>query len=274
MTDRRERRALIGLVLVGLVATGITVWVGGRAAEMPGCASGDMIDLQLARTPQRAAAVLSDSGNGTAGGRPVPCDARSLTELRRTLALDAGLLVPLYAATLSYWCLVAGRRAPPRTRGGRSSLIAGAMAAWLAGAFDWIENAALTRVVTARGATTSGTALALAASVTKWLLVSFSVLMALGALGRLGRMLVRRDATGPDPRHPVTATDPWTRAADVPGVDGPAGLGISFSGGGIRSASFCMGALQVLEETSSGGTSLFRRARWLTSVSGGGYLAG
>lgn len=274
MTDRRERRALIGLVLVGIVITGITAWVGARAAEMPDCASGDMIDLQLARTPERAAAVLSDSGDRTSGGRPLPCDSRSRGEVRRTLALDAGLLVPLYAATLSYWCLVAGRRAPPRTRGGRSSLVAGAVAAWLAGVFDWIENAALTRVVTDRGATTSATALALAASVTKWLLVSFSVLMALGGLGRLVRRLVRRQATGPDPRHGVAVTDPWTRAADVPGVEGPADLGISFSGGGIRSASFCMGALQVLEETPSAGTSLFRRARWLTSVSGGGYLAG
>ncbi|HWC11173.1 MAG TPA: hypothetical protein VG455_08120, partial [Acidimicrobiales bacterium] len=82
----------------------------------------------------------------------------------------------------------------------------------------------------------------------------------------------------PDPRHPVTATDPWGRAADVPGL-GQTGevaeLGIAFSGGGIRSASFCMGALQVLEEEMDGsGTPLFRRARWVASVSGGGYLAG
>ncbi|HEX2063956.1 MAG TPA: hypothetical protein VHE80_06010, partial [Acidimicrobiales bacterium] len=128
----------------------------------------------------------------------------------------------------------------------------------------------------AQGPTTGATTLALAASITKWLLAIFSVLMALRSVGRLLRELVRRSPTGPDPRHPVTGSDAWSRAADVPDVDvdEPALLGVSFSGGGIRSASFSLGALQVLEETPSGGTSLFRRARWVTSVSGGGYLAG
>lgn len=44
-------------------------------------------------------------------------------------------------------------------------------------------------------------------------------------------------------------------------------FGIGLSGGGIRSASFCLGALQALE-----GFGLIRRADYLSTVSGGGYI--
>jgi len=45
-------------------------------------------------------------------------------------------------------------------------------------------------------------------------------------------------------------------------------LGIAFSGGGIRSASFCLGVYQYLDEAR-----IFRRAEYLAGVSGGAYLA-
>lgn len=266
-----KRLALLGLLLVGAAATGLTVAAATEAGEMPDCASGDMVDLQLARTPGRAASILSDVDPDR---QRVPCTAESLDDVRGTLTFDTVLFVPLYVFTLSYWCLIARAHAAPSTSGGRSTLVAGTMAAGLAGIFDWIENAALSRVVSTGGPTTAATELALAASITKWLLAIFAALMALRSVGRLLRELVRRRPTGSDPRHPVTGTDAWSRSADVPGVDGPALLGVSLSGGGIRSASFSLGALQVLEETASGGTSLFRRARWISSVSGGGYLAG
>lgn len=60
----------------------------------------------------------------------------------------------------------------------------------------------------------------------------------------------------------------------VPSVDGPveeavAGkLGICCSGGGIRSAAFSLGALQVLQEEGE-----LRRASYLAAVSGGSYIA-
>src|SRR5665213_3645159 len=44
--------------------------------------------------------------------------------------------------------------------------------------------------------------------------------------------------------------------------------GIGLSGGGIRSASFCLGVLQALAETD-----LLRRFDYISSVSGGGYIA-
>jgi hypothetical protein len=51
--------------------------------------------------------------------------------------------------------------------------------------------------------------------------------------------------------------------------EGRSVLGISFSGGGIRSAAFCLGAYQALSRQG-----LFQRARYLSAVSGGSYIAG
>ncbi|MET9963423.1 hypothetical protein ABZ128_30870 [Streptomyces sp. NPDC006326] len=66
-----------------------------------------------------------------------------------------------------------------------------------------------------------------------------------------------------------SARDRWrTRALQPPGRE-PAETGICVSGGGIRSASVALGALQALRE---GG--VLSRARYLTSVSGGGYAVG
>lgn len=67
----------------------------------------------------------------------------------------------------------------------------------------------------------------------------------------------------------------WVTAYQVPGIEdeltarpkGEPRIGFCVSGGGIRSASVAMGALQGLRPQ-------LRRARYLTSVSGGGYAAG
>lgn len=60
---------------------------------------------------------------------------------------------------------------------------------------------------------------------------------------------------------------------DVTGFDGkhaPENLvGLAFSGGGIRSATFCLGVLQALQELK-----LLRIFDYLSTVSGGGYLGG
>ena len=58
-----------------------------------------------------------------------------------------------------------------------------------------------------------------------------------------------------------------TSPGDVEG-----GTGICLSGGGVRSASFCLGALQVLER--KGYLTGPDRARYLSAVSGGSYIAG
>ncbi|MFG2987037.1 hypothetical protein ACGFYQ_38310 [Streptomyces sp. NPDC048258] len=66
-----------------------------------------------------------------------------------------------------------------------------------------------------------------------------------------------------------SAKERWrTRALELPGRK-PAEVGICVSGGGIRSASVTLGALQALRE---GG--VLAKARYLVSVSGGGYMSG
>ncbi|MFE1409888.1 hypothetical protein ACFW6F_03640 [Streptomyces sp. NPDC058746] len=66
-----------------------------------------------------------------------------------------------------------------------------------------------------------------------------------------------------------TAKARWhTRALQLPGRE-PAEVGICASGGGIRSASVVLGALQALRDAG-----VVRTARYLVSVSGGGFTAG
>ena len=59
-----------------------------------------------------------------------------------------------------------------------------------------------------------------------------------------------------------------------PTIDAPrGGTIICCSGGGIKSAAFCLGALQELTKPTSPGGSLYERARAIVAVSGGGYMA-
>ncbi|MEU4114505.1 hypothetical protein AB0F71_08415 [Kitasatospora sp. NPDC028055] len=79
----------------------------------------------------------------------------------------------------------------------------------------------------------------------------------------------------PGPRRPEAATPPdapgthahWRDAGRVPPGREPAELGFCASGGGIRSACVTLGALQALRPW-------LKRARYLVSVSGGGYTVG
>ena len=57
------------------------------------------------------------------------------------------------------------------------------------------------------------------------------------------------------------------QAADMPAPDNDV-VGLAFSGGGIRSATFNLGVLQALE---AGG--VLPKVDYLSSVSGGGYVA-
>ncbi|MCX5302069.1 hypothetical protein OG304_01180 [Streptomyces sp. NBC_00160] len=74
-------------------------------------------------------------------------------------------------------------------------------------------------------------------------------------------------AARPGPKDSAKAR--WhTRALQLPGRE-PAEVGICASGGGIRSASVVLGALQALRDAG-----VVRAARYLVSVSGGGFTAG
>src|ERR1700735_579509 len=75
-------------------------------------------------------------------------------------------------------------------------------------------------------------------------------------------------AGGAEPADP-----PWENAADWVKAVGDAHaanlVGVAFSGGGIRSATFNLGVLQALAELK-----LLHRVDYLSTVSGGGYIGG
>ena len=75
------------------------------------------------------------------------------------------------------------------------------------------------------------------------------------------------DTSGTDMALAVTD---HSRLAEAAGPDGMAGgdWAVCCSGGGIRSAAYCLGALQSLE---AGG--LLAKVKWILGVSGGSYIA-
>lgn len=75
---------------------------------------------------------------------------------------------------------------------------------------------------------------------------------------RFLRWLFNADAPQPLPSHLGTVERPE-----------PGKVGICCSGGGVRSAAFCLGALQALQEEGE-----LRRSAYLAAVSGGSYIAG
>lgn len=82
------------------------------------------------------------------------------------------------------------------------------------------------------------------------------------------REILWREAETIKQRRHVFKISPEAEKEIGPGKP-PADLfGIALSGGGIRSASFCLGALQALDQFG-----VLRRADYLSTVSGGGYIA-
>ncbi len=78
-------------------------------------------------------------------------------------------------------------------------------------------------------------------------------------------------------KDPGVVDSYWVQASTFPSDPDKNQVGICLSGGGIRSATVALGALQTLQEPTSPadgkGRSELARARYLVSVSGGGYTA-
>ncbi|MFF9129516.1 hypothetical protein [Streptomyces sp. NPDC014806] len=80
----------------------------------------------------------------------------------------------------------------------------------------------------------------------------------------------------PERPAPEAAQEYWYQNSVIPPDREAGGTGVSLSGGGIRSATFSLGALQALQERGTGkaGTpSEFCDVRYVASVSGGSYMA-
>jgi hypothetical protein len=172
------------LLVVGIVLTVVTLAASVPAGKVPGCATGTIVQLELARTEERAVELI--------GG----CDEAGLDELRTALRFDDLVFVPLYVITVGFWSVVGTRRLEWSSRRRRALVAAAAPAILVAGLLDLVENHHLATVVDAAGASPA-IADAFTASVAKWLLAAYGATVAVVVLVRSVRA-VRRGAGEPD----------------------------------------------------------------------------
>lgn len=178
MTDRRSLRpvaAVLGVLTI------VTLGVGVLAGSVPPCSTGNIVDLELARTAERATELI--------GG----CDAAGLDTFRRGLKIDDFGFVPLYVVSISAWALVAASRLTWSSPLRRRLVVAAVPAVVVAGVFDLVENHHLRTVVDAAGASDAAGA-AFGASVVKWVLVVYAFAAATVALVRVARATARPPA--------------------------------------------------------------------------------
>ena len=161
--------------------TVVTLAASVAAGRMPGCATGTIVELELARTEERAVELI--------GG----CDEEGLDEIRTALWVDDLVFVPLYVLTVGFWSLAGARQLEWSSRRRRTMVLAGAPAIVVAGLLDLVENHHLATVVDAAGASPA-IADAFTASVAKWLLAAYGVVVAVVVLVRTVRAV--RSAAG------------------------------------------------------------------------------
>ncbi|MGH2830612.1 MAG: patatin-like phospholipase family protein, partial [Actinomycetota bacterium] len=270
MTRGSARGKAAGFVLMVLVAATIVVYlVVVRSQPSPGT-----INLALARDGTAAEDVLRV---WRAGG--------SDDDARNAVLLDFAL-IPLYAAAIGWGCT----RARRVFRGQMLRAVGLPLAYAMPGvaALDVVENLGLLRMMS------SGVSPAVHAITTTAAWIKFAVffLAYAYAVVALATWIVRRVFESSVTRVPflrrfegqatvgqidtpdsLERTDyhmpepPWREGEWTP-VRGERRIGICCSGGGVRSAAYNLGALQVLREQG-----IFDRARYLSAVSGGSYIA-
>jgi hypothetical protein len=238
-----------------LAVTGfLGVLAGGLAlvARLPEACTGLHLDVGLAGTAERANAALAG------------CPELTAEAVRAAARWDSGFAV-LYGVGLALVRLRTWPRAWQIALAKDRLLLVLALPA-AAAAFDVVENLALMAVRGPQGQLTMppwAAAIAFAAGVSKWLLAIASVLAVAAACWGWGwqRRWGPVSAIARRPKPPEAALND---AYPADGLAGPPS--ISLSGGGIRAASFALGALTALQEAG-----ILPGARWLSTVSGGGY---
>jgi hypothetical protein len=150
------------MVAGGIVLTVACLAVGAIAGRVPACATGSVLELEVARTESNAVDLIGQ------------CDDEGLDVLRDGLAVDNFGFVPLYVASVGLWSILGARRLQWSSDGRRNLLWAAVLAIVAAGGFDVVENHYLAHVVDAGGASPD-IGPASAASIVKWLLVLFAV---------------------------------------------------------------------------------------------------
>ncbi|MFD4190569.1 hypothetical protein [Amycolatopsis thermoflava] len=255
-----------------------------RAGEVPGrsrAASTAVAALLLAALGTGLyLAFAADTGivGRQLGGRgqPLPFPPGTAATLWWDFALIAGYgLAVLLGTTAALWVCQPGTAMHEVARFGR---IAGLVAV----VSDVLENVFL--LVATRDPAPVLLELATAAAVTKFtgllpalLLALYGIVLALLRSARpvkqdppdgvCSAALNPDDPDGACEEGETTAATRWRNGYRLPPGEPTGGTGFALSGGGIRSASVALGALQPLRQRLLG-------AHYLVSVSGGGYTAG
>jgi hypothetical protein len=285
----RVRSSSVSLLLylvLGIGLTGACVVAGmwtAAASPADGCSgrAPGIVALEFAGEKRAADAIVD---------RWRECPGDAAKDARGSLRRDTVAFVPLYVVTLAWWVTYVHWSAYRDTTRRVLRWVLVAIAG--AGVLDLIENAALYRVV--GGDSRLEAIVATTATVPKWAILVVAAPLALvgmvSALVRFGERMLKGEAAqpqffGPRPDDepsilaPLEPTDDEAdrrqrRACDPYGDPWPAGrTGICLSGGGIRSASFALGAIQALQTRGpSGEPSVYESAAYLATVSGGGYV--
>lgn len=249
LDGRRASGLLAGFVVpvyVTLAALAVAVAVG--CALVKGLAPGASDGCSL-----HVGAALAGSTDVFAHHVAPGCSELSLEEARKTIVWDFAF-VAVYAplATGALWWLWPRAWRVRRLRPHRWV----ALSFVAAGLLDVIENVAVLvglregpalSEIPARVATVAGW--------WKWLLILAGSAATIAAVfAAIGNRRVPRSPEVTAPRQNAPA---------------PEGIGICLSGGGIRAASFALGALRALDRRK-----VLRKARWIAAVSGGAYAAG
>jgi len=234
--------ALVALTIAGVV----TWWLGGQAGlSCPGNAH-SVVDVELAGTVERSTAALAGC---TAGA------------VHRALQWDVLFILWYVVALAAFAAFVAAkprsRRGGFRVRALRSAFLTMVGAAIIAGVLDLIEDGSLWAGLHGPDGSLRERAWAAStASTVGWgKFVLIGVVLVYVLAGLVGWVAMPA-------RH-------LRKQGSGAAGDADRGLGICLSGGGVRAGTFGLGVLQVLDQEG-----LVDRARWLSAVSGGSYMAG
>ncbi|MGS2810408.1 hypothetical protein [Nocardia sp. MW-W600-9] len=189
-----------------------------------------------------------------------PLGARTPAECHTAglLALLVGAMMAIAAptATYRYYVYIYSLRLDTKYTRFAKLVFAGSL---ILSALDGVADLVLAIRLTGEPASCGGTTVTLLR--TQAGLHLFFLLVALVITAVIWYSGTKNRLAGDDPSQPHYAQTPTAATT-------PDGLIICCSGGGIRSASFCLGALQVLRDRR-----LYQRATAVVGVSGGGYIA-
>lgn len=232
--------------------------------------------LVFAGTPKRFAATIVRAGRA---------DARGAIWLDNVFVLSWLLVVPrLMRAGLERWCPERRRRFGFWYLSPRFALIAAALAV--------VENVTALALVGKHTPPTLLTLVVCVAGWSKWVFYGGALVGLFGlVIGPLLAPIVRpalrvlfgsldraagheQVATSATTLYEGPAAGPVEPSNAAPAEAPTERIGICVSGGGMRAASVALGALRELDRPDGERPSVFRRARWLSAVSGGAQVAG